>query len=237
MQAQKSAEKPCGASNSVGVAIIGKKCSRCKENKTEAYFHRNKSRADGLSTECKPCVLARAKARYLADPKKSIEKCKKWQRENAEHMRKYSAEYRSATKDRRSAVFKAWREKNALKRADDIRKWKAENVEHKRQYEREYFKQNPGPIRARNADRRAKTKGCAGGVSAAWIEHLLVLQKKQCAVCTKSIPDSYHVDHIFPLSKGGVHVKSNIQLLCKRCNLTKSAKHPIDFMQSKGFLL
>jgi len=34
----------------------------------------------------------------------------------------------------------------------------------------------------------------------------------------------YHVDHVFPVSRGGKTELSNLQLLCKSCNLTKSAK-------------
>lgn len=40
----------------------------------------------------------------------------------------------------------------------------------------------------------------------------------------------------FP-TKGGANDKSNIQLLCPHCNLSKGAKHPVDFMQERGMLL
>lgn len=40
-----------------------------------------------------------------------------------------------------------------------------------------------------------------------------------------------------PLAKGGEHTPFNIQLLCPRCNVRKSAKHPVDFMQENGYLL
>lgn len=35
----------------------------------------------------------------------------------------------------------------------------------------------------------------------------------------------------------GTNTDDNIQLLRKLCNLQKSAKHPVDFMQQRGFLL
>ena len=36
---------------------------------------------------------------------------------------------------------------------------------------------------------------------------------------------------------GGKNIDSNVQLLRSECNYKKAAKHPIDYMQSKGMLL
>ena len=47
--------------------------------------------------------------------------------------------------------------------------------------------------------------------------------KGQCVSCGSK--DNLHFDHILPFSKGGTSLKSeNIQLLCARHNLQKSAK-------------
>jgi len=45
------------------------------------------------------------------------------------------------------------------------------------------------------------------------------------------------MDHIVPLAKGGKNIDSNIQLTCPKCNLEKNSKDPIEFMQSRGYLL
>ena len=37
-------------------------------------------------------------------------------------------------------------------------------------------------------------------------------------------PDKAHIDHIIPISKGGNSEPSNLQILCRTCNLTKSDK-------------
>lgn len=34
-----------------------------------------------------------------------------------------------------------------------------------------------------------------------------------------------------------MNADENVQLLCSRCNLSKGAKHPVEFMQSQGYLL
>jgi 5-methylcytosine-specific restriction endonuclease McrA len=62
-------------------------------------------------------------------------------------------------------------------------------------------------------------------------------QRWKCVVCLVSIKKKYHLDHIVPLAKGGTHTRENVQLLCPSCNVRKSAKDPIEFMQSRGFLL
>ena len=39
--------------------------------------------------------------------------------------------------------------------------------------------------------------------------------------CGRGIRHEYHVDHVRALSRGGVHDRSNIQLLAPICNLRK----------------
>ena len=66
---------------------------------------------------------------------------------------------------------------------------------------------------------------------------LFQLQKGKCACCKKPLGSNYHMDHIMPLALGGTNTNDNIQLLRARCNLQKQAKHPVDFMQQRGYLL
>lgn len=49
-------------------------------------------------------------------------------------------------------------------------------------------------------------------------------QKGRCAKCGRALLGVYHVDHKVPLSRGGRHIASNIQLLCPADNLKKGAK-------------
>jgi len=42
---------------------------------------------------------------------------------------------------------------------------------------------------------------------------------------------------IVPLALGGQNEDRNIQLLRAECNNKKNAKHPVEYMRSKGFLL
>lgn len=54
----------------------------------------------------------------------------------------------------------------------------------------------------------------------------------RCNHCKKRTRPDYdrnhelypHLDHIVPVSRGGLHVKANVQLLCRACNLKKGNK-------------
>ena len=58
-------------------------------------------------------------------------------------------------------------------------------------------------------------------------EMLLEKQEHKCNDCgTPLTPSASHIDHIKPVSLGGSQHHSNLQALCKSCNLTKSNKMP-----------
>ena len=57
------------------------------------------------------------------------------------------------------------------------------------------------------------------------IQLMMEEQMYMCNDCGKYIANDFHKDHIKPLSKGGDHSITNIQLLCPTCNLSKSDKY------------
>lgn len=55
--------------------------------------------------------------------------------------------------------------------------------------------------------------------------------KGRCAICGKFIPyDSFTIDHIIPLAKGGTNAMDNLQVACSVCNLIKQDILPEDLM-------
>lgn len=97
-----------------------------------------------------------------------------------------------------------------------------------------YRKANPSKVRE-FTQRRKQRK--LGRLPRGTIDQLHTMQRGKCAVCRNKLQNNFHVDHIVPLAKGGQHEATNVQLLCPPCNVRKSAKDPIDFMQERGFLL
>lgn len=57
-------------------------------------------------------------------------------------------------------------------------------------------------------------------------QQIINRDKYTCQLCGKYMPDEVglHVDHIVSISKGGKTVPSNLQVLCSKCNGSKSNK-------------
>lgn len=77
--------------------------------------------------------------------------------------------------------------------------------------------------------RRARIKETGGSFSADDVSAALIAQKSRCWWCSSKLKGKYHVDHRFPISKGGTNDASNIVVSCAACNQAKSAKMPWEF--------
>lgn len=96
---------------------------------------------------------------------------------------------------------------------------------------KKYRAKNPDKVREWNQTRHKRK---TGRLPRGTITNLMTKQNKQCNICKTDIEHKYHMDHIYPLAKGGKHEASNIQLLCPSCNVRKSAKDPIQFLKELG---
>jgi len=182
-----------------------------------------------MSGRCKPCCAAISAKWYAANRERSRARTAAWRAANPEKDRAINAKWRAANPEKVKAANAAWSACRA--------KMHAANPDKRRASAAAWHAANPGKVRAIRANRRARKRNAEGTHTAADIETLLTLQKGKCACCKTDIKDGYHVDHIMPLVRDGSNDRHNLQLLCQPCNLSKHAKHPIDFMQQLGFLL
>lgn len=96
---------------------------------------------------------------------------------------------------------------------------------------------NREQLRTLRHNYRARKSANGGKLSKDIADRLFVLQRGKCACCGLPLGTDYHLDHIMPLALGGSNTDDNIQLLRSSCNHQKRAKHPVEFMQQRGFLL
>lgn len=102
---------------------------------------------------------------------------------------------------------------------------------------KEWAKSNKEKVTAYKALNRAKRKKAIGKYTGEQVSNLFTLQNGKCACCKSNLKKGFHRDHIQALACGGTNDITNIQLLCKLCNLRKGAKDSIKFMQNLGYLL
>ena len=86
-------------------------------------------------------------------------------------------------------------------------------------------------LRVSNANRRArKLKACVADqpVTGSVLAKLR-RETTTCYICNKPITpsDAGHFDHMWPLSRGGPHVRWNLAWVHAGCNISKGAKLPI----------
>jgi hypothetical protein len=185
-----------------------KTCTKCGEAKSETEFYKEARSLDGLRTRCKACMN---------------ETNTKWITVNREKSRAIVAKYDAANREKRRAKEAAYRAANPEKERERHAKYRAANQESYR-------------IHCQN--RRARKRENGGELSKGLADRLFKLQRGKCACgCKQPLGYNYHLDHIMPISLGGTNTDDNIQLLRARCNIQKKAKHPVDFMQQRGFLL
>lgn len=210
-----------------------KACAECGETKSKTEFGKRTNSRDGLQSQCKACRSAynaayyaanaeKIAARYVTNRKQIIASEAAYRAKNAEKIRARKAKYYTANAETINVRSAAWRAKNIEK----IRAYRVAN-----------YATNAEMTRIRCQNRRARKRASGGKLSPGLSARLLKLQRGKCACCGLPLGDDYHLDHIMPLALGGTNADDNIQLLRSKCNLQKNAKHPVDFMRQRGFLL
>jgi len=216
---------------------IMKYCKKC-QSETERYKRGT----------CKPCSRAyvaswkaanreRTKVTNAAWYAANQEKLNAYRAANAERAKAASAAYYAANTEKMKATSVAWRANNKERMKATIATWHAANPESRRASKAVYRAANLDKWRTYRQNRRAKELENGGNLSQGLAERLFKLQKGKCICCNQPLGDDFHLDHIMPLSLGGTNTDDNIQLLREQCNKQKHAKHPIDFMQKRGYLL
>lgn len=213
--------------------IISKTCKKCGEVKPFSMFYAHKRGKHGFRSECKSCGIAASAAYRLAHPDEIVSSRAAHYTANADRIKATFAAYCRAHPEKVKATQSAYYAANAEKiKASKSAYWAihAEKIAAARATKPEI-----GRINGEN--RRARKLKAGGTLSKGLSEKLFKLQGGKCPCCKQPLGDDYHLDHLMPLALGGSNTDDNMQLLRKTCNLQKNAKHPVEFMQSRGFLI
>ena len=200
--------------------MLTKKCNKCNLDLLLDLFSKDKTKKDGKSTQCKSCREEYRREWISSNKDKKASLDKQYRLNNLDNIKMKKQQYYQDNKE-------------SILRINSI--WKSENVIKYSQSNRLYAINNKPKIslikKAYKHRRRSKEKSI---LSANVLSNWISTQVSICPYCNKSLNnESFHIDHIDPLSKDGVHELSNLTVSCPSCNLHKSSKSLICFMATR----
>jgi 5-methylcytosine-specific restriction endonuclease McrA len=188
-----------------------KNCTKCKKIKFKSEFNKNKSRHDGLQTQCKSCAKAHCGI-------------------NKEQVAVTHKAWAIANSARRKIVGKTYRDTNKEREQSRGRTYYLNNKQQVKVVSKAWAQANPERKTSHRQNRRALKLNSEGVYTVSDINILLTTQDLKCVYCKTDLivasKNNYHVDHRMPLFLGGTNFPDNLQLLCPACNLSKGHKHP-----------
>lgn len=73
------------------------------------------------------------------------------------------------------------------------------------------------------------TQSSDASIDAAYLKAMRL--ETHCAYCHDAVPPhKRHLDHVWPLAKGGAHSADNLVMACAECNLAKRDRMPLQYM-------
>lgn len=180
-----------------------KTCRICGETKPLSEFHRSTTAPDGRQYRCKPCAIADARRRALANPEAKREADRRYER--SEKRRRSSARHRAANRDKINAQKRASYERNREANLERQRAYRErpEYAEEQRARYARWRERNP-----RGVHRQAIRK--TYGLSLEEFDGLVLAQEGRCFICSDPLRDP-NIDHC--------HTSGKVRaLLCHLCN-------------------
>lgn len=221
-------------------------CRDCSTEKEECDFHKDRKQKDGLNIYCKECNQRRVKVWRENNREKYLQDCKNrylenkevfslksavYRSENKEEIRRRDEKYRIENRDKKNAQQKIYRSHNKDVIAERNRKYKLENPDKIKQKNRSYVERNPEKAKmwaVNNQHKRRSYKKST--LKSSELKEWVISQSKVCLYCRCDCEQNFHIDHIIPLSKGGLHEIHNLAISCEWCNCHKSNKSVEDFI-------
>lgn len=224
---ERAATKPLrGAARADGLVFWGKdkKCRNGECWMQPDAFLRRKQKAKAAARKYQERNRETLKAERKAYREKNREKlrlqCVKWRQENRACSRRLSAEWAAKNPDRVRKNARLWAANNRDTCRRKHREWREENRPSARASVRQWKAKNKDRVAALNALRRAVKKNASASLSRETKKVITCFY-----ACTQRVYACsgirLHVDHTHPLSRGGKHEPSNLQILPEKINLAK----------------
>lgn len=164
----------------------------------------------GVSNQTIRCWLNPVAAR------KNAEKCRKWRKSNPEKCLADARHWAKHNPEKKRESNRKWEKTNRERLREYNTIWRKNNPERSLESSNKWKKNNPGKDLELKSRYRARRRNAA-------ITLTLMEQSKMISIY-ENRPDGYDIDHIIPLSRGGLHHPLNLQYLPASVNRQKHTK-------------
>jgi len=174
-------------------------------------------------------VKAKVKEYRMNNPEKVAKRKRKWEIDNRERVNELQRIYywKDPEKARGKNLItgKKYRESNREKLNERSVLWTKNHPGVRQEAKKKWRLNNSDKVRIHQSNRKMRKKAGGGGLLPHDWKNILVRYGYKCLCCGKSgLNIELTIDHVIPLIKGGLHLKENIQPLCRTCNLRKGIK-------------
>lgn len=231
-------------------------CKLCKKKYAKENHDNNKENSKIVKKRYyqnnKEKIIKDRKESYIKNKEVINQKKKEWYYKNLYKAKKQREKYYIENKEKLLNQKKEYYNSNKEKIKEQSRQHYHSNVEELRKTHKIYIEKNKESYLAKkriynktdsaklssiNSKHKRKAIIKNGDVTTKQLKELYQ-NTKVCYWCNeKLVKGNIHLDHYFPLSKGGTHSTSNLVLSCPTCNMQKYNKDPIEFAIQKGKLL
>ena len=206
-------------------------------------YKRGDVREDGMvfwkyESSCKDGEYWLSKEKFEEKKKCESERNAKYYSKNANALRKYKIDRYAENKITIREQLRVSRLKNIdryrEKGRESSRLWRKKNPTKYKENLQNWIKENPDKyklITAKgNSKRRAAEKNNTPNLThnQKLIIETIYLQRIRLE---KRLGIQFHVDHVIPISKGGLHIPSNLQVLPAKLNLKKNSKNSLKWAE------
>ena len=141
-----------------------------------------------------------------------------------EKLKAYLEKNKDHIKQLHVARAKRWQEKNKQKASLQRKEWSLKNKEKMDGYKKEWSKKNKDKRTTWEANRRALKFRAT--IRLTELDKFVVNEMYNLAQTrTEQTRFDWHVDHIKPLTKGGLHKPTNLQVVPARWNISKGNRN------------
>lgn len=224
-----------------------KHCAKCGEMQALDGFSRDKTRHDGLSPYCKQCRKAYGRTYYEGHREQINAQSARWRAEHLDRAREAARdrarERYAGNPEKYKVANRASKARHRDKRLEETRQWRAENPDAIRSYSARYWREkreyNTARYRAWARQGGAvilqrRRSALKHGVETKaftltdWQDRVTGFNG-HCAYCLKPMA-KVTMDHMDPISRGGVHAIENLVPACAPCNTSKSNRTLLEML-------